>query len=280
MGLIMMGPPQLASASQDFEDEDLNAYFSLFDDPNEKKDSGDKTQTQGQEPCISCTTKANKNDSFKASRKILSKIRKSSSKTQSSKEPECISCGRVTLNPSKKNGVAGADFWKQYPQISGYSEHPQSQEMIRFVEKHALKYSRGLCYRYVKEALCRGKRSQHCRGGSLVNGYLSGSRVFPFSKHEPSAIETLKSQQFDNLLEKPEFSKIIKSPADAPKGAILIYKGGNKGGHIEIKTGHGTSGNYVSDFRAPDSVLKNELAGLASRRYKLVAVMVKSAEKL
>ena len=158
--------------------------------------------------------------------------------------------------------------------------------MISYAERHSRSTSGGMCYRAVKEALCRAPRGASCRGGSLVSKYLHGTPVFPELPSRQkvrlgaNATKTLKAEGFINLLDRSEFSQMIKNPASAPKGAIMIYQGGKNGGHIEIKTGHGTSGSYVSDYRAPDSVMKNELAGRASRNYKLVGVMIKPAEKL
>lgn len=264
-GLWTLTFPALCLAQDEAPD------FSFFRDPNEGKPATEKTKTEAEPPCLSCQTGTVK-------KPAPIKVKK--------EEAECIACGRVKLNPVKTKSSLGADVWSQYPQIYGYSENPEVKAMISYAERHSRSTSGGMCYRAVKEALCRAPRSRRCKGGRLVSKYMSGTPVFPEApsrarvKMGVNATRNLKAEGFINLLEDPEFGEMIKNPASAPKGAILIYQGGRNGGHIEIKTGHGDSGSYVSDFRAPNSVMKNELAGRASKNYRLVAVMIKPAEKL
>jgi hypothetical protein len=264
--LILFLNLSLASA----EDEDPNASM-----PNQAR-----PKTEAEPACITCDMENPK----AKNQKDLEAVTKKAKSTKKKSAASCITCGRVSLNKPEKS-FAGEDQWDHYPQISGYSNSSAVNAMIRYAERHAYRSSRGICYRNVKEALCGAPRSRRCKG-PLVSNYLYGTPVFPElpSKQKvrigKNALVNLKSEGFINLVDNPEFSEIIKNPASAPRGAILIYQGGKSGGHIEIKTGHGTAGSYVSDFRAPNSVMKNELAGRASRHYKLVGVMIKPVEKL
>jgi hypothetical protein len=265
--------------------------FSNFDDPNLEPPKRAKSQTEAEPPCITCgrqLPKSKNQEDLRAVSKDGKKqaAAKKKSRVKRKQQEDCITCGRDKISQeSNFNQVSGESGWKQFPEIAAYSNSPQVTKMISWTENHHFRSSQGQCYRYVKEALCGAKRPR-CQSGSLVDGYLSGNPVFadrasnvPHRKRVgASAIKTLEAQGFKNLLTDPATKDLIKNPASAPKGAILIYTGGNNGGHIEIKTGEGTKGSYISDFSAPDSVLQNELAGRASRRYQLVAVMVKPME--
>lgn len=259
--------------------------FSKFhmDDTDEDAAPKDKSKTQAEPPCISCNANRPIPKDLQYSRKIIQKVESEKKAAQKSKIP-CITCGGTALK--NKTSVVGENIWSQYPEISGYSEHPEVQAMIKWGLNNTYSHSRGRCLRKVKEAMCRAERGSKCRGGSLVSRYMNFTPVFPeiSSRSNPkigkNAIRSLQDEGFVNLLDDPTFNSMIRNPASAPKGAIMIYKGGQNGGHIEIKTGHGAGGTYVSDFKAPDSVMKNDLAGRASKNYRLVAVMIKPAEKL
>lgn len=276
--LLFMGVLPVAIANE------VTPDFSFFDIPGSSPSSETKAKTEAEEPCISCGTVAPKNKPHEALQKIAKSIQAEDA------DKECVTCGRVTLNGSgvsEKKISTGANLWKQFPQIAGYSDSNAVKKMISYAERHSHRNSLGMCYRYVKEALCGAPRPR-CRKDSMVHRYPNGNPVFadrpskvPRSRRAGvNALKTLKAEGFVNLLEDPKTNALVKNPASAPKGAILVYTGGNNGGHIEIKTGHGTSGSYISDFRAPNSVMKNELAGRASKRYKLVGVLIKPAGKL
>ncbi len=87
------------------------------------------------------------------------------------------------------------------------------------------------CVKYVKLALKRMKFFLNEKGES----------IYPNSTNSIMLAKDLKSHNFINLLETPYKSK-IKSPYDAPSGAVLIYVGGP--GHAEIRTPDG----FVSDY--------------------------------
>ncbi|WP_413288113.1 hypothetical protein [Bdellovibrio sp. HCB337] len=278
IGLILFFVSPLAHAAPDF------SKF-VISDPNEAISSDDSSRTEAEPPCVHCQLNQTPR-SQRDSQQVIQRVQGSRQVTRQAQrtEPECYSCGRVNL--ARRGTVSGENIWKNFPEIAGYSEHPEVKAMIRYAETHSRSTSIGLCLRRVKEAMCRARRGTRCKGGSLVSKYMNFTPVFPEvpSRSNPkigvNALKNLKAEGFINLLDDSTFSSMIQNPASAPKGAIMIYKGGKNGGHIEIKTGHGTSGSYVSDFRAPNSVMKNELAGRASRNYKLVGVMIKPAEKL
>ncbi len=264
--------PTIASA------EDETPDFSVFENPNiTSRPSRSQSKTEAEPPCITCGQEHPKTKNQKALEAITKKTKSVDS---------CITCDRVLLSKNKtKKKATKENAWDQYPQIAGYSNSAAVNAMIKYAERHAFRHSRGICYRNVKDALCRAPRGSRCKG-PLVSKYMNGTPVFPElpsrqrTRIGKNAILNMKSEGFINLLDKPEFIEIIKNPASAPKGAIMVYQGGKNGGHIEIKTGYGTTGSYVSDFSAPDSIMRNKLAGRASAHYKLVGVMIKPAENI
>jgi hypothetical protein len=247
---------------------EAEADFSFFHDPNEAMPL-DKTSTQAEPPCITCNGNPEVPKNIQENKKVIKKVQ--------SKIPECITCGRTNPQKSGSTTVAGGALWNQFPGIAKYSNSKSVQKMIDFALAKSTSVSRHSCLKAVKEAMC-GAPQYACPVKTFTNGYLPGGRVFPEAlgiRNQKNTIRNLEDDGFKNLLDYPKYSELVKNPASAPKGAILIYKGGVRGGHIEIKTGHGTSGSYVSDFRAPNSVIQNELAGRASKNYKLVGVMIK-----
>lgn len=146
-------------------------------------------------------------------------------------------------------------------EVKAYSESEGVQQMITHAMRNKAPSSKRLCYRYVKKSLLAGK---------LVSSYPPGARA-------KDAVVDLKAQGMVNLLDDPQWKQKITGPKDAPKGAVLVYSHSlkRKAGHIEIKTGEGTSGGYVSDFYQSTPILGNANAGIASRRYQLIGVFVK-----
>lgn len=146
-------------------------------------------------------------------------------------------------------------------EVKAFSESQGVQQMITHAMRSKAPSSKRLCYRYVKKSLLAGK---------LVSTYPPGARA-------KDAVVDLKAQGMVNLLDDPQWKKKITGPKDAPKGAVLVYSHSSKrrAGHIEIKTGEGTSGGYVSDFYQSTPILGNANAGIASRRYQLIGVFVK-----
>lgn len=171
-----------------------------------------------------------------------------------------------------------ADAWAKFPDIMAYSQSNEIKAALQIAKKNARRASIGYCYRYVKNAIYNA-------AVKLTSHRLPANRVFPDRKKwrgdvGVGAIESFENEGFTNLITDPETKGMIRNPASAPKGSILIYKGGRNGGHIEIKTDFGTRGGYVSDFFSPDSILGNELRGRTSARYELVGVMVKKQKKV
>lgn len=98
--------------------------------------------------------------------------------------------------------------------------------MIRaaeIAEARAMKKTRWLCWRYVKEALLRA-------------GVIGSRPVTPWAR-----------QAGDELCAKYGFRKLkISDPFTAPVGAVIVY-GGADAGHVELRTASG----FVSDFVSP-----------------------------
>ena len=131
----------------------------------------------------------------------------------------------------------------------------QVEQMIKYAMKRKRPESTGYCYRYVKHALDHS---------GLASGYLTGVSAMHAGRR-------LKAEGFSNLLDTPEWKAKVKDPSLAPKGAILVYSGGPNG-HIEIKTGNGREGGYVSDYYSDEPRTGFALAG---RERKLIGVYVK-----
>ena len=120
--------------------------------------------------------------------------------------------------------------------------------------------SEGHCYAWVKTALQRS---------GAVNDYIPG---VPAKDAGPA----LERRGFTNILSQPGAN--IRSPYDAPKGAVLVY-GAAPGaidrnaqyGHIEIRTDRGFASDYASP-NARTGPAANELTG---KNRVLIGVYVK-----
>ena len=153
-----------------------------------------------------------------------------------------------------------ATKWDSDPMVSKYSNSAAVKSMINYGMNHKAGETEHRCYHFVKDALTKSHPP------------ILSSR--PPSIPAKNAMFELKQEGMINMMDDPRYKDLIKDPGDAPKGAILVYT--NKGlGHIEIKTGDGSSGGYVSDFYNKDSILGNPLGGLASRNYTLSGVFIK-----
>lgn len=152
------------------------------------------------------------------------------------------------------SSMEGGVKWSSFPEVVKYSDSSQVSESIHFAIVNKLREKAGKCWKYVKDAIL---------AGSLVTER-------PSSIYGKAAAGDLEQQGFINMMDDPRYKDLIKSPKDAPKGAILVYK--DKGspkaaGHAEIKTDWGTNGGYVSDF------FHDYHDGMSN--YKLTAVMIR-----
>lgn len=165
---------------------------------------------------------------------------------------------KISKETPPQNKVKIPDqVWSQFPNVAKYSTSSEVTKAIQYGMRNKEPRSKRLCYRYVKRALL---------GGDLVDDYLPGAKA-------RYGIADLKRRGFTNMMADPRYKNLIKSPADAPKGAILVYRNtrdAKHAGHIEIKTDWGNKGGYVSDFyRGINQTLHNR---------ELIGVMIK--EKL
>lgn len=118
----------------------------------------------------------------------------------------------------------------------------------------------GKCYAWVKTAL---------QQAGAVPDYMPGVAA-------KDAGPTLEARGFVNLLDRP--GNAIRSPYDAPKGAVLVY-GAAPGavdrnaryGHIEIRTGTG----FASDYASANARTGAAANGLEGRGRVLTGVYVK-----
>lgn len=167
-------------------------------------------------------------------------------------------------NPSVSSleGKTAQEAWELDPVISKYQNSAKTQKMINFAYRNRLSTSNGRCYRYVKRALV---------ANDFVDKYPSGT-------HAKQAVQDLKKAGMMNLLDNPNYKKLIKSADDAPKGAIIVYENDSSAsGDVQIKTDIGSKGGYVSDFYSKNSYLESPKARMANRKgkpYKIVGVFI------
>jgi LysM repeat protein len=158
-------------------------------------------------------------------------------------------------------GAGGAQATQGTQGTGGATLNPNNLQLdarsvraAELAEARALPGSRGLCYRYVKQAL---------QQSGAVNTYLPGGSAIQAGPH-------LERQGYTNILNRPGFN--IRSPYDAPPGAVLVYAGGQHG-HIELRTRNG----FASDYFSPRARTGGAGEGLDGRGRRLVGVYIKPA---
>ena len=175
----------------------------------------------------------------------------------------------ATVTSGREPARDPGNLWADDPYISAYSNSQNVADMIKAAKKSKSAKSRKLCYRYVKNAML---------AGSIIDKYPPGGRA-------KDAVADLKAQGMTNLLDNPKYKDLIKTPADVPKGAIIVYSTGEskEAGHIEIKTDNGDKGTYISDYESKNSV-QQSVKGLYKQKigkpYKIIGVMITPPEDL
>ena len=147
--------------------------------------------------------------------------------------------------------------------IMRYSEGKEVKNSISYGMRNKRPRSTKYCYRFVKRALM---------GGDMIDRYPPGG-------HAREAVRDLKAQGMINLLDNPKYRDMIKSPADVPKGAVIVYHNNTKeSGDVQIKTDWGSNGGFLSDFYSGSSFLKSPKARRYAARgkpYRMIGVMIK-----
>lgn len=177
--------------------------------------------------------------------------------------------------------------------IRNYSDSKEVSRMIEWAMKNKSPSSRRLCYRTVKEAMASQcgppRRDYVCRnpfapeGGKKGpgNNLMKSVSTDVADSYALSAKTRLKKDGFVNLLEIEPYKSQMRSPSQAPKGAVLVYSSGipcgkiSDCGHIEIKTGKAGEPGYVSDFYLPYAINETPRAKRYGSNYKLVGIMIK-----
>ncbi len=163
----------------------------------------------------------------------------------------CLTCYSTKTSPkSKKN------FIDLKQTVKGLGADKRIDYMINYAEKNKEPKSTGWCYRYVKKAL---------QASGLASKYLEGASA-------KNAGGPLKAEGFKNLMDVPKGVNKIKSPYNAPMGAILVYSGGEHG-HIEIKTKNG----FISDYESKMARTGSSQSAISGRNRTLIGVYVKGA---
>ncbi|WP_413575391.1 hypothetical protein ACLVWU_13790 [Bdellovibrio sp. HCB290] len=253
-------------------------------DPNEAMPDQSRTEAGMGGNCKltnSCGgTEANRNDLKDVATKALDDAASKSKKPKDLKKdsPEVAASDSAKAKDDalyarykKRRYTMSEHDWKNFPKIAKYSNDPKTQKMIRSAMANKEPYSTSMCYQYVKRA-------------GMAGGWL---KKYPPGGEAKDAVRDLKAQGFTNLMESP-YKGIIKTPDDAPKGAILVYATSdkNEAGDIQIKTDWESDGGYVSDFVRPrdmsqgkdGSFMTFDKAKRFARKgkpYKIIGVMVK-----
>ena len=142
-----------------------------------------------------------------------------------------------------------------------FSQTSGVERMIAHARRFAYPESNGQCLAKVRDAL-------------HVGGLTPDRIMYPYGSRENWAVNfgpQLAARGFRNLMSDPQSAGLIRSPEDAPVGAVLVYEGTNQRnhkGHTEIRTSDG----YVSDYFSRRAV--SEGAGGRPNGYRLIGVWV------
>ncbi|MFM6929147.1 MAG: hypothetical protein ACKOX6_11825 [Bdellovibrio sp.] len=169
---------------------------------------------------------------------------------------------KTVQQPTVKH-VESAGKWNAFPEVMKYSEGKDVASAIAFAMKKKYAKSQAYCYRSVKRAL-------------VASGIVE---EYPPGEHAKQAVNDLKDQGLINMLEHSKYKKLLQTPDDAPKGAILVYANNTKeSGDTQIKTDWGSESGFVNDFYSNNSFLESPKARRYDREgkpYKIIGVMIK-----
>lgn len=119
--------------------------------------------------------------------------------------------------------------------------------------------SLGQCYKYVKIALL---------ASGMVRHYLKGEAA-------RDAGPELQKDGYRNLLDNPAHG--LKSPYDAPVGAVIVYDvtDGSRWGHIEVRTSEGFASDYFSPRPRTTKNGQETTSTMSGRNRKVIGIWVK-----
>jgi hypothetical protein len=156
-----------------------------------------------------------------------------------------------------------------------FQSSPTSQSITRHIERIGgrIRTSGGRCYSAVQNAL-------HRSGAIPYSGIGAAAR---------DAETHLSQFGFVNLMTEPACRDRFRTPADAPDGAVLVYRGGNcpparrilcgreDCGHVEIRVGS----RYISDYAssrpvtgADDAISGGGQRCAPGRGFELIGILV------
>ncbi|MEK2687936.1 hypothetical protein [Bdellovibrio sp. GT3] len=251
------GDPQPSPPSN--EDKSVDPNEAMPDSAKTEAGMGGNCKLNG--TCGSSET--NRNDLQNIATKALDDAAKKKPK-ENSEIAAATKSKKTNFDLYKKRKYTMTEHeWKNFPTVTNYSNSSKVAKTIKAGVRNKEPHSTGWCYSYVKTAL---------QSGGLVKSRPPGG----FAKN---AVRDLKAQGFVNLMDEP-YKGIIKSPDDAPKGAVLVYETSDKrqAGDVQIKTEWGTNGGYVSDFLSDNSFLSSPKARrfkANGKPYRIIGVMIK-----
>ena len=225
-------------------------------DPN--LEMKDRYQTEGDWcPMIPCASPVNFNqkniDQVEQVLKVVAPESKAVTEAdvQTERKPKS-----VPADPNNK--------WANDPYIMKFSQSAETKKTLRFAMANKSSRSKGYCYRSVKRALVASKQV----------------KKYPPGGHARDAVKDLKAQGWVNLLDNPRYKNQIKSPADVPKGAVIVTWNylTRESGDAALKTDFGTKGGYVSDYYSPRPMKdqpKGRRYAKKGQPYQMIGVMIK-----
>ncbi|HWU44846.1 MAG TPA: hypothetical protein VN132_15445 [Bdellovibrio sp.] len=219
-------------------------------------------------PFEALTAKASKEGlSVKASTIEAKTKEKESHKTEGGHKTVCDDCAVPAIKDLANIGKVLNEnhAWDEDPLVGPYV---RSEKVAKLIDAAiASPWGADHCYRAVKDLLI---------AGDIID-------IKPKSRYARDAVTDLKKKGLINLLDSPSFKHFIKSPGDAPPGAILVYSKQGEPGHIEVKTGRNDINAYVSFYKSPHSIFQTR-KGLAAAKtkspYKLIGVMILPPDKV
>jgi hypothetical protein len=173
--------------------------------------------------------------------------------------------------PQSSKAIPG-DKWAAYPELTEWQNGTGNKLAV-----HAVRNARGF------GGYCYAKVKRYTMANKLVDTYLPGG-------HARDAVRDLLAQnkkknadpkyKWVNLLDDPRYKDKIKSPMDAPHGAIVVSWNGDRSssGDIQVRNARPPKIGWVSDGYSPRTINDQPAGRRAARKgkpYKMTGVMVK-----
>lgn len=245
------------------EEVERNSVDPSSIDPN--LEMKDRNQTEGGWcPMIPCSISPSFNEkNIQQVEDVMKQLPPASEVKPAKKTPAQPKVEKVADRSPKTEAVDPQNIWANESEILNYS-NGDGTKLIKHAMANKLPRSTSYCYRRVKRYLLSSK---------LTTKYLPG-------RHARDSVQALKKEGWTNLLDDPRYKDKIKSPADVPKGAIMVSwtKEDFESGDIQVKKDWGGKPGWISDFY-DDKPIQQQSKGRRKAKkgkpYQMIGVMVK-----